>query len=131
MLLVPFVLLVDLLWLGVIMKNFYAQEIGGILKREGQSLAPRWIPAILVYGLIPAGLVLFVRPQLGVDTTLLQTFVSGALFGLIVYGVYDFTNLAILDAWTLRVTLADIAWGCVLCGTSSMVMRLIEQWLSS
>ena len=35
----------------------------------------------------------------------------GALFGLVVYGVYDFTNYSTLRQCPLVLTLADVAWG--------------------
>ena len=37
----------------------------------------------------------------------------GALFGLVVYGVYDFTNLSTLRDWPLIVAVVDVAWGMV------------------
>lgn len=129
LLLAPLVLVIDLVWLGVVMKNFYAQEIGDLMRRNDAGLTPRWGPAAMVYSLIPAGLVMFVRPLLGDDSSLWLTFAWGAVFGLVLYGVYDFTNLAVLENWTYRVTLADVAWGGVLCGTSSLLMRLLEGWL--
>ena len=46
---------------------------------------------------------------------------SGAFLGLVVYGVYDLTNLAILAGWTLRVALADLAWGSVASSTAASV----------
>jgi uncharacterized membrane protein len=130
LILLPIFLLIDLFWLGVIMKSFYAAELGDLARRQGGALAPRWGAAILVYLLIPAGVVLFVRPLLGETATLWQTFGWGAIFGLVLYGVYDLTNLAILDKWTLRMTVADIIWGGVLCGTTSVIMRFIERWLN-
>jgi uncharacterized membrane protein len=126
----PIFLLMDLLWLGVVMKSFYSQELGELARRDGAALAPRWGAAMLVYLLIPGGIVLFVRPLLGENSTAWQGFAWGALFGLVLYGVYDLTNLAILEKWTVRVTLADIAWGCVLCGTISVVMTLADRWLT-
>lgn len=126
----PIFLLIDLLWLGVVMKGFYSQELGELARRQAMALAPRWGAAILVYLLIPGGLVLFVRPLLGVNATAWQAIGWGALYGLVLYGVYDLTNLAVLEKWTLRMTLADIAWGCVLCGTMSAVMRLVDNWLN-
>lgn len=126
----PLVMAIDLVYLGVIMKGFYEAEIGQLARREGGSLAPRWPAAILVYLLIPAGLVIFVRPAMGPQATLGQAFVWGALYGLVVYGVYDLTNRAILDHWPLRLTIADIAWGCVLCGIGGVITRLAEKWLS-
>lgn len=126
----PLFLVVDLLWLGVVMKNFYSQELGELARRNGAILAPRWSAAILVYLLIPGGVVLFVRPLLGENGTLWHAFGWGTLFGLVLYGVYDLTNLAVLDKWTLRMTVADITWGCVLCGTISVVMLIADRWLT-
>ena len=65
----PIFLLIDLIWLGVIMKDFYSRELGELTRRQDAALAPRWGAAILVYLLIPGGLVLFVRPLLGVNAT--------------------------------------------------------------
>ena len=66
----PIFLLIDLLWLGLVMNRFYSHELGELARRQGAALAPRWGAAILVYLLIPAGLVLFVRPLVeGVSTT--------------------------------------------------------------
>jgi uncharacterized membrane protein len=83
-----------------------------------------------VYLLIPGGIVLLVRPLLAVDASVWQAIAWGALYGLIVYGVYDLTNLAVIEKWSVRMTLADIAWGSVLCGTTSAAMRLIDTWLA-
>lgn len=126
----PIFLLIDLLWLGVVMKGFYSQELGELARRQGAELAPRWGAAMLVYLLIPAGIVLFVRPLLGETGNVWQAFGWGALFGLVLYGVYDLTNLAVLEKWTVLMTLADIAWGCVLCGTISCVVKFVDGWLT-
>jgi uncharacterized membrane protein len=128
---VPVFMLVDLFWLGVVTKNFYSHELGDLARRQGAGLAPRWGAALAVYALIPTGLVLFVRPLLGANATVWQSFGWGAIFGLVVYGVYDLTNRAILEKWTLQLTLADLAWGCVLCGTMSAFMGLVDRWLAS
>ena len=128
-LLLPVFLVVDLLWLGVVMKDFYSQELGELARRQGTGLSPRWGAAVLVYLLIPGGLVLFVRPLLGENSTVWQAVVWGALYGLVLYGVYDLTNLAVLEKWTLRMTIADIVWGGVLCGTMSVIMWFIDGWL--
>ncbi len=85
----------------------------------------------MVYLLIPAGIVLFVRPLLGANATAWQAFGWGAVYGLVLYGVYDLTNLAVLDKWSMRMTLADIAWGCVLCGSVSAIMRRVDDWLAN
>ena len=120
-------LVLDFVWLGLLMKNFYNAELGELARRQGNALAPRWGAAALVYVLIPAGVVLFVRPLLGDQTTYAQAFGWGALFGVVVYGVYDLTNLAVLEKWTVRMTMIDIVWGGVLCGTMATLMRVVDR----
>lgn len=126
----PVFLVVDLFWLGFVMTGFYSQELGDLARRNGAAFAPRWGAAALVYLLIPAGLVLFVRPAMGTGATVWQALAWGAVFGLVLYGVYDLTNLATLDKWTVRLTLADMAWGGVLCGTMSAFMHVVDRWLT-
>lgn len=121
------VLVLDLVWLGLLMKGFYAAEVGALARRRGTSLAPRWTEALLVYMLIPLGVVLFVRPAMGSAASPAAAFAWGALFGLVLYGVYDLTNRAILDHWPLRLALVDIAWGCFLNGSAALAMRLAER----
>lgn len=126
----PICLLIDLLWLGVIMKDFYSNEMGELARRNGAALAPRWPAAVLVYLLIPAGVILFVQPHLGDGATVWQALGWGSLFGLVVYGVYDLTNRAVLEKYSLRLTVADIAWGCALCAMTTVIMWLANRWLA-
>lgn len=125
LLLTPLILIIDMVWIGLLMKGFYSQQLGELARRSGDSLAPRWIPAIAVYLLIPLGIVLFVQPRLG-QGPLWVDFAWGALFGFVAYGVYDLTNLATLELWRLPVTLVDMAWGATLCGISSVVLTLLK-----
>lgn len=126
LLLLPIFAVIDLVYLGVIMRSFYDHEFGSLARRAGGGIAPRWIAATIVYLLIPAGIILFVRPQLAVGSTVVNAWLWGALYGLIVYGVYDFTNRAIIDKYSLQLTLADVAWGMVLCGTTTAILH----WLA-
>ena len=54
------------------------------------------------------GVVAFVLPQ---GTNLFTTVLYGGLFGLVSFGIFDLTNLAILSAWTTRFVVVDMAWG--------------------
>jgi len=54
----------------------------------------------------------------------------GLAFGLVTYGVYDWTNRATLTGYSLRLTLADMAWGGVICGLSSIVASSLDRWFS-
>ena len=111
--------LIDMVWLGLVAKNFYRRQLGEML-----SPKVNWMAAILFYLLFIAGLLLFVIvPALGRGSAL-QALWQGALFGLIAYATYDLTNLATLKNWPLLVTVVDLAWGAVLGGAVSLLSTL-------
>ena len=111
---------IDMVWLGLVAKNFYSKQIG-FLMRENVL----WLPAVVFYLLFVVGLVLFViSPALQKrDLTLLLT--NGALFGLITYATYDLTNLATLKDWPITVTLVDLVWGMTLSSVVSLATYFI------
>ena len=95
----------DGLWLGLVARDFYQREIGALMVSD-----VRKVPALLFYLGYPMGLVLLAltpRPD-----SLAQALMRGALMGLVAYGTYDLTNLATLKGWSVRMALADTAWGC-------------------
>ena len=49
----------------------------------------------------------------------------GALFGLVVYGVYDFTNYATLRQWPLVLAFADVAWGVVASAICAVAVKIV------
>ncbi|RME62365.1 MAG: DUF2177 family protein [Alphaproteobacteria bacterium] len=105
----------DVLWLGVVAKAFYANALGAWLRP-----APHLAAAAAFYLLYVGGIVYFaVAPALrggGWSTALL----SGALLGLLAYGTYDMTNLATLKNWPLRVSVVDMAWGTALTALAAL-----------
>ena len=103
----------DFLWLGVVAKGFYQAEIGPLMLPR-----PNLVAAAVLYALLAGGLLWFAVLPAG---SLPRAALSGAFLGLVVYGVYDLTNLAILAGWTLRVALADIVWGTVASGAAASV----------
>jgi uncharacterized membrane protein len=116
----PVFLAIDMAWLGVVAKKFYAKRIGFLMKTD-----INWTAAILFYLLFIIGLVLFViMPAVGKGSWV-HALLFGALFGLIAYATYDLTNLATLKDWPLLVTIVDLAWGAVLAGSVSMVTYFI------
>lgn len=122
-------LLLDAVWIGLLMKGFYDAELGALARRDGSSMSPRWGAAILVYALIPLGVVLFVGPAMGANAGLARAFGWGAMYGLIGYGIYDLTNRATLAQWSLKLTVVDMLWGATICGVSAVVLRLAQRWL--
>jgi uncharacterized membrane protein len=108
----PIFFLVDMIWLGVIAKNFYKNQIGFLMKPD-----VNWTAAIIFYLLFLVGVVLFVIEPAVVKKDLMYSLIRGALFGIITYATYDLTNLATLKDWPLKVVVVDMIWGAVLSGT--------------
>lgn len=111
---------IDMLWLGLIAKNFYGAKLGHLMTPK-----VLWTPAFIFYMLFVAGILFFVvfpALQKGSWTYALG---AGALFGLITYATYDLTNLATLKDWPLVVTLVDLVWGSVLSASTATLSFLI------
>jgi uncharacterized membrane protein len=101
------ILVCDGLWLGVIARDLYAREMAGLMATD-----VRLVPAALFYFGYPAGLVLLALPDVGARIgRLLPAAARGALVGLMGYGTYDLTNLAVVRGWSPLITVVDLAWG--------------------
>jgi uncharacterized membrane protein len=104
----PLFIAMDLLWLGVVAKNFYNKQLGFLIGPIN------WVSAILFYLLFIAGLVVFVIMPASQKGSWTHALLFGALFGLVTYGTYDLTNLATLKNWPVLVTVVDLLWGAFL-----------------
>ena len=116
--LVSFVVL-DLLWLGVVARSFYQEQMGQLMRAN-----VNWAAAIAFYLVFILGIiVLAVWPAME-RQSLRHACILGALFGLVTYAAYDLTNLATLEGFPLRVALVDMTWGTVLCAGISAIIYL-------
>jgi len=118
---------VDFVWLGVVVKNFYQSQLGDLMRPAGVFGDIRLLGAVAVYLLLAAGIVFFVLPNAPTAATAIGW---GAFLGLLVYGVYDFTNWTVLSRWPLVLALADIAWGVFILGFLSWLATHLSRILS-
>ncbi|WP_237759379.1 DUF2177 family protein [Legionella parisiensis] len=118
------VFVLDMIWLGFLAKSIYAENIGMLLRKSGEGMAPIWWAAGVVYVCITLGIIYFVLPNAQGNYMLALS--GGVMLGLVTYGIYDFTNYSILANWPLRITLIDFIWGMVLCGLSSLFAAFIQ-----
>ena len=116
----PVFFAIDMLWLGVVAKNFYKQQIGFLMTSN-----VNWTAAIIFYLIFILGLVLFVVSPGLVKNSIQYVVLFGALFGFITYATYDLTNLATLKDWPLTVTIVDMLWGSVLASSVSTITYYI------
>ncbi len=125
----PFIMVLDYLWLARLMQGFYLKELGPYARVRGTTITPVYWAAALVYLLLPLGIVLFALPRVDPAIPVTSSLGWGALFGLSVYGVYDMTNMATLERWPVRMVWIDICWGCFLCGITTLFAALVARWL--
>jgi uncharacterized membrane protein len=116
--------LLDALWLGLLMTSFYRDHLAPIARMSGGSLAPNWTAALVVYVLLGIGIAAFV-PVRAEQTASVAA--AGALLGLVVYGVYDFTNYATLRDWPLALAVVDTAWGAAATAACAVFVRVVAR----
>jgi uncharacterized membrane protein len=107
----PIFLIIDYLWLGVIMSKFYKNEMGALARIHNGALTPVIWAAVIVYILIPLGIVLFAVPRVSPEHRVSSALFWGFIYGVILYGVYDMTNYSLINKWPLRMSIVDILWG--------------------
>ena len=117
-------MVLDGVWLGLLMKNFYRDQLAPIVRLADGGIAPNWPAAFVVYVLLGTGIALFVIPR---APTVSLAAGYGALFGLVVYGVYDFTNYSTLRQWPFVLTLADVAWGTAASAAAAVAVRIVAR----
>jgi uncharacterized membrane protein len=117
-------LAIDMVWLGFVARNIYAAEMGPLLRPQVDYRA-----ALAFYLLFAAGLVYFaVLPALEARS-ISQALMLGAGLGLVAYGTYDLTNLAVVNGFSAKIALIDLAWGTVLSAlTSACAVALISRF---
>ena len=91
-------LLLDFIWLQLFMKNKYRVLI---LNIQHSKMKINIISAILAYILMIIGLNQFV---LKYKMSNMEAF----LFGICLYGVYDFTAAAVIKNWNMKLAIYDI-----------------------
>jgi uncharacterized membrane protein len=116
----PVFFAIDMIWLGLVAKNFYRAQIGSLMKTD-----INWAAAMIFYLIFIAGLVAFVIAPAVAKNSWSQALLLGAFFGLVCYATYDLTNLAIAKDWPLLVTIIDLAWGAVLAASVSIITYFI------
>lgn len=102
-------LILDAIWLGFIARDFFVTQMGPLLRDD-----PNFAVAALFYLVFIAGIVYFaVLPGLR-EGSLVVAVLNGAFLGLLAYGTYDITNLAVLKGYPPILAIVDMTWGTCL-----------------
>ncbi|MBE0405564.1 DUF2177 family protein [Psychrobacter sp. AOP22-C1-22] len=120
---------IDAVWLKTMTGLFYEKRIGHLLADEPNMIAAGVF--YMFYLLVLCIIILY--PQIKANASLGHIFLLGGLIGLMAYGTYDFTSLALYKGYTLDTALVDFVWGGLLTGTVSTIVAWLAyrfHWLS-
>lgn len=118
-------LVLDGLWLGLVARQFYADQLGGLLRN------PVFVaPAAAFYLFYTAGLVFLAVRPLQPDVSIASVALYGAIVGAMAYGTYDMTNLSTLKDWPALMSFVDLLWGTVLSASVAVVSALAVRYFS-
>ena len=96
----------DVTWIVLVANAFFNSQLGALLRSQ-----PDLAVTAVFYLIYAVGLVyLAVMPALH-KFSAKGAAGRGAVLGLTAYATFDLTNLAIIQGWTLPVSLVDISWG--------------------
>lgn len=70
--------------------------------------------ALLSYLCIFLIFLIFIVPRIDKEKTLIDYAKETGSLGLLVYGVYNFTNLALFEKYSLKIAMLDTLWGGIL-----------------
>lgn len=117
-------LIIDGIWLGVVARSFYVQQLGHLLRPS-----PNFGVAGLFYLIYVFGILVFAVFPAMAQQSWVTALVLGALLGFIAYGTYDLTNLATLTGWPVMVSIVDMIWGAVLTATVALAGYIAARML--
>jgi uncharacterized membrane protein len=118
-------LVLDIVWIMTSTGWLYRPQLGEMLAPQPNLVAGAVFYVILVLGVV--ALVVLPAVASGSWTTALW---MGGLLGLVAYGAYGFTNLAILRDWPLTVTLIDTAWGIFVTAAAALGGFFAARWFA-
>ncbi len=130
LILLPVLFVIDYIWLGMLMGPFYVEELGALARMGGDGFAPVVWAAVIVYLIIPLGIVVFVLPLVPERNQIMSALGYGLLYGLVLYGVFDMTNYALLDGYSLKLAVVDVCWGGFLNSIAALCAVKIYRYVS-
>lgn len=111
------ILILDKIYLGSVLSDPFMKMIEKIQKKEGNV---NYTYAIVVYLLMVVGIHTFIINDK-------RSAMSAFLLGTIIYGVFDFTNLAIFSDYSLELAIHDTIWGGTLFYITTKIYELINR----
>ena len=108
-------IILDFVYLNVI-KGYFDNQIKSV---QGSPIKINYLGAALCYILLIVGINYFIiKPRKSVS--------DAFLLGIIIYGVYETTNLALFKNWSIFTVIIDTLWGGLLFASTTYIVNLLR-----
>ena len=99
-----------------LMKGYFTNQVQKI---QGSPLKMNFLAAVICYIFLILGLNYFIiKPKRSVQ--------DAFLLGLVIYGVYETTNWALFEKWSIMSVIIDTLWGGILFALTTFVSTQIH-----
>jgi len=110
----------------IILDSIYLNLMTGYFNKQIQSVqnSPikiNFVATIICYVFLITGLNYFI---IGPNKSVSDAF----LLGLVIYGVYETTNLALLKNWSTLTAVVDTLWGGVLFALTTWIVKFMKRF---
>lgn len=110
-------LIIDLPVILYFNKTMYQTQFTRINKQEPNSGIRVWLAGFFTYVLLAIGIYFYiVQPELDNSSNILNLLLKSVGLGLVIYGVYNGTNIATINEWGVKEFFIDTIWGSLLYG---------------
>lgn len=113
-------LCVDMIWHVFIARNLFRSQIGHLMGEKAKLYA-----GVLFYLINAAALLVFVVGPSIEKESLVYALGYGLFLGFSMYATYNFTNLALLKEWSIKLTILDLAWGSFSASSTSVISYIL------
>ena len=107
---------IDAIYLNLMNGYFNAQ----VKKIQGSPIEINFVGALITYIFLIFGLNYFIISK---NRSVNDAF----LLGIVIYGVYEYTNLSLLKNWHVLTTILDTTWGGVLFASTTYLVYNIKR----
>lgn len=118
-------LVADIIWITS-NKSKYASLVQGV---QHKPMTVKTRSAIIAYAAMVIGLVFFAIPAAKADPSPNKFYKAvkyGALFGFVVYAIYNATNHAIFQDYSVKVAILDTIWGTTVYFLSTLLALFLS-----
>jgi len=108
-------IVIDFVYLNV-MKSYFDNQIKMV---QGTPIKINYLGAALCYVFLIVGINYFIiKPRRSIS--------DAFLLGIIIYGVYETTNYALLKDWSIWSVIIDTLWGGLLFAATTYIINLLR-----